>query len=157
MPPTDSLQADADALQHVMLQASQLARRNLMDILSTFNLTVPQYMALGVIRRTEGGCTMSALAEATHQVSATMTGIIDRLGERGLVERREDSADRRSRRVYLTESGANLLTAIDEQRQAHMLDILGHFSPEERQNLIRLMEQYLLVLQTLNITQPTTL
>ena len=62
MPPTDSLQADADALQHVMLQASQLARRNLMDILSTFNLTVPQYMALGVIRRTEGGCTMSALA-----------------------------------------------------------------------------------------------
>ena len=86
-----------------------------------------------------------------------MTGIIDRLGERGLVERREDSADRRSRRVYLTESGANLLTAIDEQRQAHMLDILGHFSPEERQNLIRLMEQYLLVLQTLNITQPTTL
>jgi hypothetical protein len=35
---------------------------------------------------------MSSLAEATHQVAATMTGVVDRLAERDLVERQADPA-----------------------------------------------------------------
>lgn len=160
MQPTDSLRADADTLQHLMMQASQLARRHLADIISASNLTVPQYFALSVVRRTPEGCTMTALADATHQVSATMTGIIDRLGDRGLVERRADPNDRRSRRVYLTTQGGTLMDTIDQQRQAQMLFVLDTFSPEERQFLISLMDKYLQAMhstpETLEITTART-
>ncbi len=152
MPPTDSLQADAEALQHVMMQASLLARRRLMTTLTTSGLTVAQYYTLRAVCRAEGGSSMSALAEATHQVSATMTGIIDRLAERGLVERREDPEDRRSRRVYLTEAGGQLMAAIARQQAAHHLHIMELFSAAERQHLLALMEKYVLALETLAAT-----
>ncbi|MBN2471482.1 MAG: MarR family transcriptional regulator [Anaerolineae bacterium] len=154
MPLTDTLKADARALHQVMMQASLLARRGLMDTLSAFELTVPQYYALLVACRAEGGCTMSALAEATHQVSATMTGIIDRLAERGLVERREDPADRRARRVYITADGAGLMAEIAGQQDAQNLHILARFSPAERQHLIALMGKYLLALETITAATP---
>lgn len=157
MLPTDPLRTDADALQHLMMQVSQLARRNLANTISASNLTVPQYFALAVVQRTVDGCTMSALAEATHQVSATMTGIIDRLGERGLVERRADTNDRRSRRVFLTPLGTQLMDAIDQQRQTQMQYVLGQFSPEERQFLISLMDKYLIALQTMPETLDITI
>lgn len=150
MPPTtDTLQADAEALQQAMVQASLLARRSLMTMLNTSGLTVAQYYTLRAICQAEGGCSMSALAEATHQVSATMTGIIDRLAERGLVDRREDPEDRRSRRVYLTDAGGQLMAALTRQQAAQHLHIMELFSATERQQMLALMEKYVLALETL--------
>lgn len=143
------LAADTDILQSLMLSASHLARRALMDILAAFDLTVPQYYALVVIQRAEAGCTMSELAEQTHQVAATMTGIVRRLAERGLVERRADSADRRCRTVDLTQAGAALMEQIDSLRREHNQAIMAQFSAGERQDLIVLMDRYLAALETL--------
>jgi DNA-binding MarR family transcriptional regulator len=138
----DALRQDADHLRDVMLRISNLSRRQLAHILHAFALTTPQYFALMAITRHPDGCNMSALAEATHQVSATMTGIVDRLGERGLVERRPDPADRRSRRVFLTDRGRELLAAIDTTREAHSLAVIRQFTPDDRRTLIRLMTDY---------------
>jgi DNA-binding MarR family transcriptional regulator len=50
---------------------------------------------------------ISQLVAATAQRPSTLTGILDRLERRGLVERRLDPADRRSFRVALLPAGAH--------------------------------------------------
>src|SRR5690348_12971483 len=51
---------------------------------------------------------MRALAEEWETDASTLTWLIDRLSERGLVERRAHPTDRRVREVVLTEQGEQL-------------------------------------------------
>jgi MarR family transcriptional regulator, organic hydroperoxide resistance regulator len=51
-------------------------------------------------------CTVAELQAATGQRASTLTGVLDRLERRGLVERRLNPRDRRSFTVRLTGSGA---------------------------------------------------
>jgi DNA-binding MarR family transcriptional regulator len=51
---------------------------------------------------------MGALAETMYCDASNVTGIVDRLEERGLIERRPDLADRRVRRLAITDEGAKL-------------------------------------------------
>jgi MarR family transcriptional regulator, organic hydroperoxide resistance regulator len=51
---------------------------------------------------------MGALAENMYCDASNVTGIVDRLEERGLIERRPDADDRRVKRLAVTEEGAEL-------------------------------------------------
>ena len=51
---------------------------------------------------------MGALAETMYCDASNVTGIVDRLEERGLIERRPDLDDRRVTRLAITEEGAKL-------------------------------------------------
>jgi DNA-binding MarR family transcriptional regulator len=48
---------------------------------------------------------VGALARATGQRPSTLTGVLDRLAERGLLERRPDDLDRRAVLAVLTRDG----------------------------------------------------
>lgn len=52
--------------------------------------------------------TMSALADALGCDASNVTGIVDRLEARGLLERRETAHDRRVKMLAVTEKGADL-------------------------------------------------
>jgi len=145
-PPPADLLADAETLRQVTLQLSWASQRRLARELEGYHLTVPQYMALRALQRyDQQGCTMSELAEASQQVAATMTGIIDRLAERGLAARRPDPGDRRALRVSLTQEGAGLLEQIQRSGQARLARLFEGFTADERRQLIRLMQAYLQV------------
>lgn len=51
------------------------------------------------------GCTVAKLQAATGQRASTLTGVINRLERRGLVERRLNPRDRRSFTIKLTDDG----------------------------------------------------
>lgn len=143
-----ALQADVQAMQQITFRLSWASRRRLAQELEHFHLTVPQFTALRALQRRCDeqelpGCSMSELAEASHQVSATMTGIVDRLTERGLVERQRSASDRRSLRVVLTGQGLALLDQIDQLQRQRMQASLSSLSAQERQQILRLMERYL--------------
>ena len=139
----EALLADVEDMEQIALRLSCASRRQLARELNAYHLTVPQYLTLIAVNRHGESCTMSELAEAAHQVSATMTGIIDRLVERELVERRRDPSDRRALRVSLTLQGTQLLTTIAQQKRAQLLHILETFSPHDRREMVRLMQRYL--------------
>ncbi len=104
--------------------------------LAAHGLTFPQFMALCSLEHAEGRASrMGDLAAVTHQSAASMTGIVDRLLERGLVERRQDPQDRRSVLVALTDEGARLLERVRADRIRVMERLLRCLSPEE-QNLL---------------------
>lgn len=65
-------------------------------------------MGLRLLQSLEPGTElpMSALAERLFCDASNVTGMVDRLETRGLLERREDPRDRRVKRIALTDEGA---------------------------------------------------
>jgi MarR family transcriptional regulator for hemolysin len=61
-----------------------------------------------------GGLTQKELAERVGIDGSSLVRLVDRLEERGHLERRSDGTDRRAKRLFLTESG---LQAAAELRQ----------------------------------------
>jgi DNA-binding MarR family transcriptional regulator len=89
----------------------------------------------------EDGLPTSSIGEKLQQVGGTLTGVLDRMEERGLVCRKRDIEDRRRRRIWLTEDGKKLLSvlpplAVEVQDQA-----LQGISPQERELLSQLVDQ----------------
>ncbi len=145
--PDIELEEDMAALENVILRLSWVSHRRMEQELEEFNLTAPQYIALKCMQSSQQGCTMSELAESSHQVSATMTGIVDRLLDHGLVERERDPHDRRTLRVRLTAKGIATLAKVQMRKREWLAQFLAALSSEERQLMIDLAQRYLNVLE----------
>ncbi|WP_309739273.1 MarR family winged helix-turn-helix transcriptional regulator, partial [Chamaesiphon sp. OTE_20_metabat_361] len=50
----------------------------------------------------------SGIGEKLQQVGGTLTGVLDRMEDRGLVRRERDRQDRRICRIWLTDAGREL-------------------------------------------------
>ncbi|WP_375000391.1 MarR family winged helix-turn-helix transcriptional regulator [Aeromicrobium sp. CTD01-1L150] len=75
------------------------------------------------------------LVAETMVTSGTMTNRVDRLVERGLVERSADPTDRRGVLVSLTQQGRSTVDAALEELLAQERAILSALAPEEAQHL----------------------
>jgi len=69
------------------------------------NLSFPQLHLLSVLKQGGGILTTGEIGRAMVKASQTITGVVDRLEEPGLVERVFDRSDRRKTWVRLTEKG----------------------------------------------------
>ena len=105
------------------------------------NLSVPQLRLLHVLVY-DGPQLSGSLAQALGVTPSTVTGLCDRLIERGLARRAEDTADRRCTRVFATDEGHALVTEHFSSTREQLLRILEHLTPTER----GLVEQALEVL-----------
>jgi DNA-binding MarR family transcriptional regulator len=85
---------------------------------------------------TEGPLPMSHLADALDVSVASATGIVDRMEQRGLVERRHSATDRRVVQVHLTDRGEDVFTTIDGQRRAQVSAILERLTDDELEGLL---------------------
>jgi len=79
----------------------------------------------------DGSLPMRALAEALDVSQASATGIVDRMEQRRLVERRRDDEDRRVIRVALTEDGRRLIAGIAADRRERLGALLADLSMAE--------------------------
>ena len=78
-------------------------------ILAELRLTYPQYLAMLVLWQ-EDGLTVRALGERLHLNSGTLTPMLQRMEQAGLVRRTRDKQDERLVRTELTEAGRSLRT-----------------------------------------------
>lgn len=81
------------------------------------------------------------LLRATMVTSGTMTNRIDRLSERGLVERSPDPADRRGVVVTLTEAGRRTVDGAFESLLDSERELLTELSGSDRTQLARLLKR----------------
>ncbi len=116
--------------------------------LARYGLTLPQFMALLSLEKGEGFCRMGPLAISALQSLPSMTGVVDRLEEKGLVERQRDPKDRRSVVVILTEKGESLLSQIKAERNRTLQEILKGLSPEEIASLNSILEKLIQALES---------
>lgn len=75
--------------------------------LKGIGLSIPQFDVLSTLTQEEG-VTQQALAERLYVTKGNVSGLIDRLVEAGLVERRPLPGDRRSHALHLTTRGHEL-------------------------------------------------
>ena len=89
---------------------SRLRRTAFDQRMKHLNITRSQWWVLsGVSRHGEQGITQTELAGVLDLGKVALGGLIDRLEERGFVERRADANDRRVNRVHLTRKGNAIL------------------------------------------------
>jgi DNA-binding MarR family transcriptional regulator len=105
------------------------------------NLTPSQYNVLRILRGE--GTPMRVLDIAARTVTEVpgITGLIDRLEEAGLVVRERCRADRRVVYVTPTQKALTLLGQLDEPVLELHRSLLGHLTPGELTELIRLLEK----------------
>jgi DNA-binding MarR family transcriptional regulator len=104
-----------------------------------FDLTPVQYAALASISANPG-MDQVTLAGVIAYDRTTITGVVDRLVQKGLVVRRASPRDRRARALHITEAGATTLRAITpavEQAQRIMLRGLTDTEAAEFMRLLR--------------------
>jgi DNA-binding MarR family transcriptional regulator len=115
-----------------------LMREARQTIAQRWQLTLPQFDVLAELARADaGGFTFVELSRLLLVTSGNLTGIVDRLQEQRLVERRPDAKDRRVIRVALTEKGRRVT---DEVLPAHAADIEEILSFMPRTALTQLSE-----------------
>ncbi|CCD86474.1 putative transcriptional regulator, MarR family [Bradyrhizobium sp. ORS 285] len=76
-----------------------------------FGMTRAQWAVLAKVERNEG-MKQSELAEQLEMQPITLTRLIDKLAEAGLIERRGDDTDRRVNRLYLKKAARPLLAKL---------------------------------------------
>ena len=79
----------------------------------------------------DGTMTMSQLADVLGVSVSNATGLVDRLAERGFVERSRVPEDRRIVMVHVTEAGARLIQENDAMSDELMRDVLDHLDPAD--------------------------
>ena len=102
-----------------------------------------EFDVLAALRRAGAPYQLSPgqLLRETMVTSGTMTNRIDRLSERGLVERQADPHDRRGVLVCLTSAGKDAVDGAFETLLASERDLLGELSGSERKSLAELLKR----------------
>lgn len=112
-----------DALMH-RLMATHAPELSLIEL--TMSQTKAMYLVLA-----SGPMRMSELAARLHVTNSTATGQADRLVELGLLERREDPADRRQVVVNATAHAEQILERFRELNSRRMREMLARIDAKD--------------------------
>ena len=94
------------------------------------------HLLLMSLLETHGPLPMSRVAELLGCGLPTATGLVQRMEERGLVERLHDTDDRRVVTLRLTDDGAAEIRDLNLTRRRRMASALAHLSDVEREQLL---------------------
>jgi len=142
-----SLQGEAVEAAHLFIVLTWMGRRLFSQQLAIYDLTIPQFFTLLVIHHCGEDCTMGMLAQRTHQCSATLTGIVDRLLKMGLVTRERDENDRRLVLVRITEHGRRILQESLLGRFETLKRFLRQFDEKNRQQFMQSLRDSLAIMK----------
>jgi DNA-binding MarR family transcriptional regulator len=100
-----------------------------------WELSPSQFNILNVLHDQPDGCTQSELSRQLIMHRSNVTGLVDRLEQRGLVLRKDSITDRRAWRVALTPSGRKLLEEILPEYYAVAENIWGTIPAKQANGL----------------------
>jgi len=103
-----------------------------------FGLSGAQLFVLSTLAH-EPALSLNELAERTHTHQSTVSVIVSRLVERGLVRRTESEADARRLELSLTAAGRTLVERAPEAAQGRLHDAIGRMGASERARLATLL------------------
>jgi MarR family transcriptional regulator, transcriptional regulator for hemolysin len=100
-----------------------------------FGITRAQWVVLVRLDRSEG-LKQSELAEILDLQPISLTRLLDKLADSGLIERRADPVDRRAKRLYLTPAARPLLEKLGALGEDLMATALSGVTPESIEQTI---------------------
>ncbi len=136
-----------------LMQGSYLYNK---ELNKKYQVSAPQLSSLLALYE-NGPLPPSQIAKYIMVNSSTVTGIIDRLEQKGLVERSRISLDRRVITVTLTERGQELAKNAPPPIQEKIVDGLQKLPPTEIEQIVQALTKltYMLDVQDLEVDQIT--
>ncbi|HET7649997.1 MAG TPA: MarR family transcriptional regulator [Gammaproteobacteria bacterium] len=125
---------DSDRMAQEILRALRRITRSMdvssRQLISARGLSIPQLLCLQHLRE-YGPLTSGTLARAMALSPPTITGILDRLEMRGLINRERRPEDKRHVLVALTPAGRNLANAAPSSLEKQLGRALSALSPAQ--------------------------
>jgi len=141
--PTRSLPDESVDIVNGLRRIARAIELYSQEVYKSFGLTGPQLWALKTLSR-RGALTTTDLAKALAVQPSTLSVLVDRLAERGLVRRHRPRADRRFVEITLTPEGITLAARAPEPAQGRLLHGLRELSTRDlrtiRASIDRLVE-----------------
>ena len=121
---------------HYLLMATQsLFQRSVMAELNGSGLTAGQPKVLDYLGRHDGSV-QKAIAAGCQIDPATLTGLLNRMEEKGLIRRCNEDGNRRSLHVYLTEQGWAKQREVRQTMERQSEVVQAGLSEEQRAQLL---------------------
>ena len=138
---TTPLASKQKAVLNIMY-SSRVVEDQVSDVLKDLCSSKEQYNVLRILRGQKGKpanlCTIQE--RMIHRMSNT-TRLVDKLIEKGLVQRSTCEENRRKVEIFITEKGMILLKQIDPLMENVNLKILEAYTPEELEMLNKLLDK----------------
>ena len=135
---TDNLQSEGQLIYAV----SAIVRKTSDRALAPLGLSVSQAPVLAVLREAKRPIMITEVARRLFLETPSVTTMIDRLSERGLVERIKDPKDRRKTLVALTRRGKHLVESIREPGRQLEEEMFGALGDDERETLRAILRKF---------------
>lgn len=139
-----SQQADFLPTLQALVQCYQAFEACSATHIRALGLTPPQFDIIATLGNTPG-MTATELGEKTLITKGTLTGVVDRLADRGWVERVAHGSDRRCQIIRLTPAGEALFAEAFPAHLAHLAACFRGVSAAEHarwQEALRVLEKH---------------
>lgn len=120
---------------YLIHEVSRLMKRRFEEEARAHGVTLPQWRVLAQIALHDG-ISQVGLATATDTDPMTVSGVLDRLEKRGLIDRYADPTDSRAKLARLTAEGEEVFNTARVVGLAMYEAALVGVTPEERQTVI---------------------
>ncbi len=114
---------------------AEILRQHCEERGKSYIITPPQWGVLALLAQ-QDGMTIGAISHERGIDAPTVTGIVRRLEQSGLVERRHAQEDRRMVLVYLTAEGQDIMQTLPAAVTHSNQQMMDGFSEEEQHHLI---------------------
>ena len=124
----------------VLMKAHESMRRHAERQIHSLGIGFSDFAALEVLLH-KGPLPVNEIGRLVRLTSGSITTAVDRLERKGMVERRNDPADRRARVVHLTEAGRKLIESAFADHEAAMERAASGLTAEERAEAVELLKK----------------
>jgi DNA-binding MarR family transcriptional regulator len=130
---------DVDA---VMLAARVLVGVSARSVAAVEDVVTLPQLRLLVMVASRGPLNLGAVAEGLGVHPSNATRACDRLVVAGLLDRRDNPADRRNLLLELTPAGRELVERVTDHRRAAIAEILDRMPPSRRRALVGVLRSF---------------
>ncbi|HHV47067.1 MAG TPA: MarR family transcriptional regulator [Tissierellia bacterium] len=121
-------------IEKYLRKVEYIIRKKGREILSDFNITIPQFTALQILINNEG-MTIGELSQKMALACSTITDLVDRMERNELVIRKKDEKDKRVVRIEVLPKGHEIVEKVLEKRVMFLDSKMKGLSEEEKLSL----------------------
>ena len=129
-----------DCIIFLLAKAFQKAHGTAKSRWKQYGLTPEQQLVLATVVEMEGS-SAGEIGQALRLDSATLSGILERMADKGFIEKRQDENDRRVVRIYPNPQMRDKLPKMLEARDEVNEEVLAPLTHEERVLFKRMLRE----------------
>lgn len=124
----------------VLMKASKSVEEMVRQDIKSHGVSITEFSILEALYH-KGRLTVNQICDAVLIKSGSMTYVIKKLQEKGLLDREASEDDRRVIHVYLTSKGVKLMDDIFPKHQKVIESIFGVIDSDEKQSVINILKR----------------